>query len=107
MSTRAHYTEIEIIPLMSGRGDPKVGRMSAWVSLMAAGEWAIPEGEVDITNQILGLDLSKKDQEDDIVDGCSYGSFMLDDLRGLIMSMAVGESLNQPKAKFGMEINSV
>jgi hypothetical protein len=40
---------------------------------MANNEWGIPEGDVDITTQVLNYDMRLKDQEDDIIDSCAYG----------------------------------
>jgi hypothetical protein len=47
---------VEMVPLMAGRGDPKASRIRAFVSLMDNGEWGIPEGDIDITTQILEYD---------------------------------------------------
>lgn len=99
---------IEIIPLMSGRGDPKMGRMRAFVSLMANREWAIAEGDVDITQQILSLDLRKRDQDDDIVDSCAYGPAMHEMYSSVILAMAMGFDWETgDDIRFGTEVAGV
>lgn len=77
---------IEIVPMEAGRGAPKIARMRAFVNLMAKGEWALSEGDVDITSQILSLDLTKEDQQDDIVDSAAYGPMMAEQYMPLIQS---------------------
>jgi hypothetical protein len=99
---------VEILPLMSGRGDPKASRIRAWVSLMANGEWGIPEGDVDITQQLLNYDLRLKDQEDDIIDSCAYGPSMHEQYSYLILAAAQGIDLDSADfARWGTEVAGV
>jgi hypothetical protein len=96
---------VEMIPLMAGKGDPKVSRIKAFVNLMSNKEWAIAEEDVDITNQLLGYDLRKKDQADDIVDSAAYGPMMHELYAGVIMAMAAGHDWDTgASAQFGAEI---
>ncbi len=101
--------KVEILPLMSGRGDPKAGRIKAWVNLMANEEWAISEGDIDITQQLMNYDLRKKDQEDDIIDSAAYGPAMHEIYAAIITAMSMGEweNLTQGGAKYGTEIAGV
>ena len=93
---------------MSGRGDPKVGRIRAFVSLMANKEWAIAENDIDITTQIVNYDTRKKDQEDDIIDSCAYGPQMMEQYHSLIMARAAGHDLEViAHAVYGKDLCSV
>lgn len=99
---------VEMIPLMSGKGDPKAARIKAWVNLMAKGEWGIPEGDVDITTQLLNYNMRIVNQEDDIIDSCAYGPMMLGDYQPLIMAQAAGHDLTQSaRAQYGTEVAGV
>lgn len=100
--------QVEFVPLMAGRGDPKVGRIKSFVSLMANKEWAIPESDVDITTQLLQYNMRKKNNEDDIIDSCAYGPMMMESYLGLIEAMAAGVDLDVAnKTQFGLELCSV
>jgi hypothetical protein len=99
---------IEYIPLISGRGDPKMGRIEAFINLMTAKEYALPDSDLEVTTEILALDKSKKDQQDDCVDSCAYGPVMLERYRPLILAkrdMHVPGSTQ--KAKYGTEVCNV
>jgi hypothetical protein len=81
---------VEMIPLMAGKGDPKISRIRSFVSLMANEEWAIPEGDIDITNQAMEFDFRKKQQPDDILDSCAYGPMMMEAYLPVIQAQAMG-----------------
>ncbi len=101
---------IEFVELYSGRGDPKAGRIQAWVTLMVGGNYAVPEGDTEITAQLLAYDKTKKQQADDLIDGCSYGPQMLERYIGLIMSIAeqTREERMKPRdVQQGMEVARV
>lgn len=100
--------EIELIPLTSGRGDPKVSRIKAFVQMMTDKEWALSEEDFDITNQILSLDLAKKDQKDDIVDSAAYGPIMYNQFEHLIrMKREMLTQTVSTQATHGSEVTSV
>lgn len=108
LAQRQMMGRVEMIPLMAGRGDPKVSRIRAWVALMANGEWAIPEGDIDITAQTTEYDLRKKEQEDDIIDSCAYGPMMLELYLAIIMAAAQGRDwLTDSNTQYGMEVAGV
>lgn len=90
LAQRQMLGRVEMLPLMAGRGDPKASRIRAFVSLMANGEWAIPDSDVDITTQITEYDFRKKEQKDDIVDSCAYGPMMMELYLAIIMAQAAG-----------------
>jgi hypothetical protein len=108
LTERMMMNRAEIIPLMAGRGDPKSSRIRAWVALMSNREWAIAEGDIDITTQILGYDFRKKDQADDIIDSCAYGPYMMEQYMHLILAQAMGIDWEHGEAlKSGTEICGV
>lgn len=98
---------VEMIPLMAGRGDPKIGRISAWVALMAAGEYAIPSGATDIVTQLLNFDMRKKNNKDDLIDSCAYGPQMLTQYEGLLRAAYSVGGIVPHKAKYGTEMSRV
>src|SRR3546814_11355846 len=44
---------VEMLPLMAGKGDPKIERIKAWVALMAKKEYAVGKGLTEIFTQII------------------------------------------------------
>ncbi len=99
---------VEFIPLIAGKGDPKVARISSWVSLMAKGEYAIPEYDVEITNQLLSYNMKRKSNKDDLIDSCAYGPMMLLQYEALLVEQFNGQGAGQSSpAHFGMEVVSV
>jgi hypothetical protein len=108
LASRMMTGRVEIVPLMAGRADPKASRIRAFISLMDNEEWGIPEGDVDITQQILNYDFRLKDQEDDIIDSCAYGPSMHEQYSHLILAAASGIDLDSINfAKYGVEICNV
>lgn len=96
-----------MIPLMAGKGDPKISRIRAWVSLMANGEYAIPEGDVEITNQLVSIDTRKKEQTDDLVDSCAYGPQMLTNFEGLLIEQFNGANFEAQAAQYGRRVSGI
>lgn len=98
---------IVCVPLTAGRGDPKIGRIRAYVSLLAEKSWAISEDDIDLTTQILGLDMRKTDQDDDICDAAAYGPAMYEEFEGLIEHQFAVNDNDEPQVQFGMEVAGV
>jgi hypothetical protein len=98
---------VELIPLMAGKGDPKVARIRAWVALMAAKEYAIPSGATDIVTQVLGYDMRRANNRDDLIDACAYGPQILLQYEGLLRAAYSVEGIMDHQAKFGTEITRV
>ncbi len=99
---------IEYIPMVSGRGDPKVGRIDAFVKLQIAKEYALPDDDIEVTTEILNYDKTKKENQDDCVDSCAYGPPLLERYRPIIV-MKRDQHLpaGNLKAKYGSEVSSV
>lgn len=99
---------VEMIPLIAGKGDPKVGRISAWVALMAKNEYAIPEYDMEIVNQLLSYNMKKKSNKDDLIDSCAYGPQMLNLYENFLIEQYNGNDLDDsPKAQYGLEMTHV
>lgn len=100
-------THAQIIPLVTGQ-EAKISRIRAWVNLMANQEWGITDGDIDITNQILGYNFKLKEQEDDIIDACAYGPLMMDSYLSLILMQFAGVDLDfESKPRYGVEVADV
>lgn len=98
---------VEMVPLMAGKGDPKVARIKSWVALMAKGEYAVYEGAVEITTQLLNYNMKKKSNRDDLIDSCAYGPQMLLQYEGLLVASYQQGGLEPVEPLFGMEIAGV
>lgn len=107
LSTKLLNRQVEMIPLMAGRGDPKVARIKAWVGLMAKKEYAVYEGAVEITQQLLGYNMKKKSNRDDLIDSCAYGPQILMQYEGLLTASFVHGGLDVVGPSYGMEVASV
>jgi hypothetical protein len=99
---------VQMIPLMAGKGDPKVARIKAWVALMSKGEYLIPEGDLEISNQLLTYNMKKKSNADDLIDSCAYGPQILDSFLPLLIEQYNGSMWNTPtQPQFGRMIAGV
>ena len=98
---------IVCVPLTAGRGDPKISRIRTFVSLLDSKQWAIAEDDVDLTTQILSLDLRKTDQADDLADSSAYGPAMFEEYGSLIDHQFAANDDSPAEAQFGMEVAGV
>lgn len=100
---------VEMIPLMAGKGDPKVARISAFVSLMEKREYAVPEDDVEILTQMLAYSMTKRSNKDDLLDSCAYGPQMLSMYEGLLLSHYSGDLDDESlyEAQFGRDVADV
>jgi hypothetical protein len=99
--------EVEFIPLMAGKGDPKVSRIKAFGALMAKKEYAIYEGAVEITTQMLGYNMKKKSNVDDLIDSCAYGPQMLLQYEGLLVASYQGSNFEPLEPTYGTGVARV
>lgn len=98
---------VEMIPLMAGKGDPKVARIKSWVGLMAKGEYAVYEGAVEITTQLVAYSMKKKSNEDDLIDSCAYGPQMLLNYEGLLIAAYEGDNFETVEPVYGIGVCNV
>lgn len=74
----------------------KLTRITSWVSLLRTGAYAIRDDDIAITNQLLAFDIMKNSNDDDIIDSCSYGTQMIENYYGLIIT----KLYNIPESRF-------
>lgn len=55
----------------------KTERIVSWAAMVKSGHYALTEGDFVVTQQLLAYDPTKKENIDDIIDGCSHGVGML------------------------------
>lgn len=106
LASRQMGGQVEIVPLMSGKGDPKVARIKSWVAMMANKEYAIAEGVTEVYDQAMIYNMKKKSNDDDLLDSCAYGPQMLENYEGLIRSHTAGAAINA-EAQHGVQICNV
>lgn len=109
ISLKRINNHIEMIPLMAGRGDPKVSRIKSFISLMAKKEYGIFEGAVNFTTQAIEYNMTKKNNRDDELDSCAYGPQMISMYLPIILSSSssvINEDENR-RGRFGLEVCSV
>lgn len=107
LAARNMFGFVEIIEL-PGSAEAKLSRVKAFVSLMSNGEWDLPEGDVDATNQFLEFNFKSNDNDDDIIDSIAYGPLMMGEFLELIIARAQMIDLDADSApQYGTEICSV
>lgn len=99
--------QFEFVPLMAGKGDPKVARIRAWVALMAHKEYTIPDDDIMITSQLMAYNMKKQSNDDDLIDSCAYGPQMWSLFEHLIREMFNGSAMETAVAQFGTEVAGV
>lgn len=107
LATKLLNHSVEMVPLMSGKGDPKVSRIKAWVALMSKGEYAVYEGAVEIVTQLLDYSMKKKSNRDDLIDSCAYGPHMLLQYEGLLTAAYQGSSFESQAPVYGIGVAGV
>lgn len=102
---------IEMIPLISGKGDPKIQRIRAFMATMKNKEYAIADDMLTFVTQALNYNMTKKSNTDDLLDSAAYGPQMVANYLGLILAATSGltdeELLEQARGQFGTEICNV
>jgi hypothetical protein len=78
---------IAVIPLHSTNS--KASRIITFASWLKTGAYALTEGEFSLTNQLLKYDPTKKENDDDLVDGAAYGPQMIDEHLNLVLTGSV------------------
>lgn len=99
--------EVEMIPLMAGRGDPKVSRIKAWVGAMSKKAYAVYEGAVEIATQLVGYNMKKTSNRDDLIDSCAYGPQMIENYEGLLIEAYQGVQSSDQEVKYGTGVAGV
>lgn len=93
MNLKLVPNHIELIPLISGRGDPKISRIKAFIGLMGKKEYAIANTMLTFVTQAMEYNMTKKNNRDDLLDSCAYGPLMIEEHLSLIYAANSGQSL--------------
>lgn len=107
LATKLMNHQVEMLPLMAGKGDPKIARIKAWVALMAKKEYAVYEGAVEIVTQLTGYNMKKKSNRDDLIDSCAYGPQILQNYLGLLLYAYQGVEDSKQEIKYGKAVCGV
>lgn len=107
LATKRLNHNVEILPLMAGKGDPKIERIKAWVAMMRKKEYAVFEGCTEVFTQLMAYNMKKRSNRDDLIDSCAYGPQMLDNYLGIIMNQAAGVPQQVEAAKRGLGVANV
>lgn len=83
--TMRGITGITILKTHPGHSS-KSERIRAWAALLIQKAYAIAKGDLHVTNQLLAYDMTKKENDDDLIDACAMGPEVLKQYMGLIMS---------------------
>lgn len=65
----------------------KTQRLVGWCALLRSKEYAIPEGDFIITEQLLAYDPKLKENDDDYIDACAHGPQMIDNYSAEIQAI--------------------
>jgi hypothetical protein len=99
---------VELLPLKAGSGDSKVSRIRSWVAMMSAKEYALAEGDIEATNQLLSYNMKKKSNHDDLIDSNAYGPQMLELYLPLLINQFNGSDVDAASLiQYGMEVSGV
>lgn len=84
---------MEVVELYSM--NKKVERLLVWASMMKAGYYGIPQGDIEITEQLLEFDPASENNHDDLIDGCAQAVPMLENFMHLILQNHVQYVVNK------------
>lgn len=74
---KAQESRVQLYALQPSTRESKGMRIRTFVNFMKDDQYALPLGDLDATTQFLNYDFTMKEQEDDLIDGISYGPDML------------------------------
>lgn len=80
---------IEVVKLYPGNSS-KLSRLRGFAAALASKSYALSEGDFHVTNQLLGFDVTKENNPDDLIDAVANGLQMVAGFWGLIMSRKLG-----------------
>lgn len=73
--------------------DKKVERLFAWAGLLKNGTYALPLNAQTIVNQLTKFDPTKKSNDDDLIDSCAHGNYMISKF-GAQIAMGYRDNVN-------------
>jgi hypothetical protein len=69
--------DLEVVELMPSNAS-KTTRLATWAGYLRNRTYYLPEGDIEITEQLLRYDPAKTNNADDLIDACAYGVQMLE-----------------------------
>lgn len=79
-----HVEGLEFVPLKAVAR--KVQRLAGWAAMIRSKQYAVTDGDLELIEQLLLYDPKQKENQDDLIDACSYGEQMIDLYIDRIMS---------------------
>lgn len=92
---------IDVVKLYPGNAS-KLSRLRGWAAACKDRAYALTEGDFHATNQLLGFDVTKDNNEDDLIDAIAEGLQMIEGHWGLIMSKKLGVLVQQTPVRAAM-----
>ncbi len=78
----------------------KTQRLAGWCAMLKDKQYAIPEGDFIITEQLLAYDPKMKDNDDDYIDACAHGPQMIDSYMAEIQAVVALVSSSPPRDSY-------
>lgn len=79
------YAWMEFVPVPAGK-NTKTQRISAWASMLMTQEYKLPVGQSTVPNQLLQYDPTAESNDDDTIDACSQGVYMIKNYISQVMA---------------------
>lgn len=105
MCMKEGVDNIEFVPLSAK--ERKTNRIAPWAGLIKKKEYAINDGDFQITQELLAYDPSKAENKDDYIDACSHGPQMLARYSHLVWREITGDAANDSGTRSITEISGV
>lgn len=83
----------------------KTERLSAWAGLIMKKFYRVPMNQQKITSQLLGYDPTSATNDDDLIDACAHGPFMLQKYLSQISRGYMSENFASPHQNMGKELH--
>lgn len=92
-------TDIEFVPIEVGT-TWKTARLKTWCAAVKDKSYSIADNDWGVANQLISFDTRKENNDDDLIDSCSMGLYMLDNYHDLIFAdRAIEFTANAPPAQ--------
>lgn len=86
-------TDLVVVKLYPGHSS-KLLRLRAWCAICKSRGYALTQGEMHATHQLLAFNVQREDNRDDLIDSIAMGQQMLQEHYGLILSKVMGTIIN-------------
>jgi hypothetical protein len=107
LAEQKKYQNLVFVPCPATNA--KTERLFGWAGLLKNGTYKLPPNQQVIINQLTKYDPTKKSNDDDLIDACAHGNYMisrysseiskgyLDNVTGIAGSLASMQKLTRPK----------